>query len=107
MQILENYLLTVTKQLRFPRSKKRRIQKKWRKRPGNIQTVPDRNCFVVGNRLICHPVVAAELRAAIKTEAKAQCYGVPTAMQLIRDPRRPDPWEMPIYGPGIFNGSWT
>lgn len=88
MQILENHLLTVTKQVRFPRSKKRRIQKKWRKRPGNIKTVPDRQCIMIGDKIICHPVVAAELRAAIKVHGRKEKQYAPS------------------FGNGLFAGSW-
>ena len=86
MQIFENSLLVVTKQIRFPRSKKRRVQKKWRKRSENHGTIPDRNCIIAGDRIYCHPVVASALRATVKEQA---IIGMRSGLD--------------IYGPGGVN----
>lgn len=69
MRVFENPNLTKTIQI-YPRSKKRRIRKKWLKNPAKRKIVPDLNCYVIGNDVHCHPVVAAELRMAAREEAK-------------------------------------
>ena len=52
----------LVEQFRFPRTKKRRIRKKWAKRSQNYR--PSRRCFVDERlRVIyAHPVFVAELR---------------------------------------------
>lgn len=62
MPIIENINLVVTEQVKFPRSKKKRIKKKWGKNPKNFITKPDLSCYMFGNNVICHPVVAKELK---------------------------------------------
>ena len=53
-------------QYRFPRSKKKRIRNKWAKDPRNF--MPSRRVCVAAGVLICHPVVAAEIRQKIAKE---------------------------------------
>jgi hypothetical protein len=49
-------------QFRFPKSRKKRIRKKWAKRPQNWR--PDlKKTYVMGDTVICHPILAAKLRA--------------------------------------------
>lgn len=67
MRIFENVMLTKTVQL-FPRSKKKRIRKKWMKNPSKKRVSPDLNCYVSGNNVFCHPIVARQLREADKVE---------------------------------------
>lgn len=47
--------LSERKQIRFPRSRARRIQKKWRKRESNFRHVPRTEIYKVGDKLIMHP----------------------------------------------------
>jgi len=61
-QIIESQSMTETYQFRFPRSKKKRIKKKWQKRPNNFKTRPRKDFLLYGNHMICHPVAARELR---------------------------------------------
>ncbi len=42
-------------QFRFPKTKKKRIQKKWAKQTHNFRQVPVNNAYVVGNTIIIHP----------------------------------------------------
>lgn len=49
---------------RRPRSKKARIRNKWEKNPANWK--PRRDFYQAGDKLICHPVMAAKLRAEIE-----------------------------------------
>jgi hypothetical protein len=47
-------------QYRFPKSKKRRIRKKWSKRSSNYRV--DDSILVAGNTMYCNPRVAYQLR---------------------------------------------
>lgn len=58
LRIVENHLFV--KQWRFPRSKKRRIRKKWAGVKTNWR--PDNKVYCMGNMITCHPVMAAKLR---------------------------------------------
>ena len=62
---------TITEQVCFPRSTRRRIVKKWAKNPKNyltrtIQVSPEQGPYRIGNRIICGPKAYAKLIAAIK-----------------------------------------
>ena len=62
MKIFENPHMT-KEILILPRSKKRRIRKKWAKNPLKRKTVPETGYIVAGDGLIiCHPVAAQALR---------------------------------------------
>lgn len=56
-QIVSNSGLTVRKQVRFPRSRRRRMRKKWRKRPENFANYPEMAIYVSGRMVVCHPAV--------------------------------------------------
>ena len=48
-------------QYRFPRSKRKRIRKKWSKdKEGNFE--PSTKVYYVAGRMLCHPIVAQALR---------------------------------------------
>jgi len=59
-RIFESIHLTILKQIRFPRSKKRRIRKKWAKRPDNFVSEPA--AYWVGGDLYAHPVIVRKMR---------------------------------------------
>jgi len=61
-QLIESLHMVETYQYRFPRSKKRRIKNKWKKRPINFKTRPRKDFLQLGNKLICHPVMADRFR---------------------------------------------
>lgn len=63
LTIIETVGATIREQIRFPRSKRRRIIKKWEKQEKNFTYTP--TCFKVGNTLLCHPAVASLLRREI------------------------------------------
>jgi len=55
----------LTEQFRFPKSKKKRIRKKWAARPGNHR--PSQHIYIAaiggyGKTIVCHPAVAARLK---------------------------------------------
>ena len=62
LRVLESHHLTIREQVRFPRSKRRRIRKKWAKRPGNHASRPDPSIYKLGEgTLLMHPATAATL----------------------------------------------
>jgi hypothetical protein len=61
MRIYENRLLV--EQWRLPRTKKRRIRRKWAKIPANWRPSP--TVLAVGNCLVMHPRVAQALRSHV------------------------------------------
>jgi len=63
--IVENPLLCDRIQVKFPRSNKQRIRKKWAKRASNWKSVPKRDVYKIGGMLVCHPITATAIRAKI------------------------------------------
>ena len=62
MPIIEDDKLIRDKQIRFPKSKGKRIRKKWRKNKHNFICVPDTETILnTPMGLICHPVLAERL----------------------------------------------
>jgi len=54
--------LSIREQFRFPRSKRKRIKKKWRKQRGNWRNNPDPNVYCVGRDvMVMHPAVAHKI----------------------------------------------
>ena len=56
------YALTY-QQIRFPRSTKRRIRKKWQRNPRNYGMAP--GILMVGEGFICHPKIFDDLKRII------------------------------------------
>jgi len=55
------------RQVRFPRSKKKRIRRKWAKDPRNWRSFPKTEIYELqGGVVFMHPDVAAELRKRLK-----------------------------------------
>lgn len=54
-------IFDVQKQVRFPKSNKKRIRKKWAKRPENFTTVKQRHTFVVGGNLYADDIVLEKM----------------------------------------------
>ena len=50
------------KQVRFPRTKKRRIRKKWAKRPENYRTIPWDKVYRMGDAIYAHPAMIEKLK---------------------------------------------
>ena len=65
-----NNLLTEKKQIKFPKSKKKRILKKWANNPNNFLEVPSKEILVSNLDgkvfLICHPYMKAEILGSIE-----------------------------------------
>jgi hypothetical protein len=67
IQIIEAPWMTDRRQIRFPRSKKRRIQQKWAKDPRNWRSFPKSEIYEIqGGIVFMHPDIAAELRKRLK-----------------------------------------
>lgn len=60
MPLIELNQFADWKQFRFPRSKKLRIKKKWRKNAQNFRMVPQKKIFRVGNSFYAHPEIVDE-----------------------------------------------
>jgi hypothetical protein len=58
-------------QTRFPRSKKKRIQKKWRNNRANFITVPDQNFYRFQGKIACHPVMFQKLKEELQKEQRS------------------------------------
>lgn len=58
--------LTEYKQVRFPKSKRKRIQKKWRKCLSNYAHVPSEAVYQVGFDVIAHPTTLYRIRREIE-----------------------------------------
>lgn len=54
-------------QFRFPRTKKRRIRRKWAKRSKNWRAITNRAFQMPDGSIVCHPVFAAKLRQHLAT----------------------------------------
>jgi hypothetical protein len=63
--IVESLMAVNRTQVRFPKSKKRRIRAKWENRERNFKSIPQ--AFQMGNQIICHPSIAARLREDFPT----------------------------------------
>jgi len=56
-------------QFRFPKSKCKRIRKKWRKNPDNFKEIPA--VYQVGKSFVAHPVLYTQIRDAINEKQEA------------------------------------
>lgn len=63
-KVIVNEFLTETIQYRHPKSKKKRIQKKWRKNPNNWKTRPIPRAFYAPDQdvFVMHPDTAEKLK---------------------------------------------
>jgi hypothetical protein len=57
---------TTRRQARFPRSKSRRIRKKWAKRPENFVVERKPVAFKIGGRIVCNDLFYNDLYAALR-----------------------------------------
>lgn len=55
MPIVTSFHLTETIQFRFPKSKKKRIRKKWSKNESNYRLAPSSNLYITNNTIYMHP----------------------------------------------------
>lgn len=57
-------------QFKFPKSKGKRIRKKWRRRACNFKYVPKPDIYQIGRRFIAHPTIIAQLKDKLQCSAK-------------------------------------
>ena len=73
VQVIED--IHCTESLRFPRlpkSRKRRIRDKWRKKYPQYRTIPARHIYRIGDLFVMHPVRLSELRTEIAERARTR-----------------------------------
>lgn len=68
MNIIKSPHLVKRVQFRFPKSKRRRIRKKWAKQSKNFKTIPLDEIYRMGNSFVMHPRMAERLRAKIQED---------------------------------------
>ena len=61
-EIRESVFLIKEVQFRFPRTKSKRIRKKWAKRKENYRSGPSDDVYLMGGTIICHPIIADKIR---------------------------------------------
>lgn len=81
-KIMEDEFLCDKVQTRFPRSKKKRVRKKWSKRLDNFSFLPSKQIYVLnspfhpsGPAIVCHPVTAAQIRRSLATNKNWSTMG--------------------------------
>jgi hypothetical protein len=67
------------KQVRFPRSKGKRIRKKWAKDPRNWHTTYKRQAYAIGGKLYCDPETAEALKKMPASAAERIAKATPPA----------------------------
>jgi len=73
MPVIINEHLVNWKQIRFPKSKKKRIRKKWEKQHKNWQATPEPDVFIdkVNQVVYAHPITAEKLRHQLDKQYKS------------------------------------
>lgn len=62
MKIIESSYLLKKEECETARSVKRRQKKPWAKRKTRVSFVPDLTIYQMGEYVMCHPVVATQIR---------------------------------------------
>ena len=73
--ILESEHCKERVQWRFPRSKRKRIRRKWAQREENVRYEPRAYKMDAGRKIICHPSIAKRLREELPLNDQAQRLG--------------------------------
>lgn len=80
LKIVTSNYLTKRVQFRFPRSKKKRIRRKWAKQAKNWRNIDNGNAYQIGDTLIVPPSVYEKIveKLALRSEVLAvESLGVP------------------------------
>jgi hypothetical protein len=67
LEVRTSAYLTERKQVVFPKGKRKRIQKKFRKNPANWADVPSEKIMVMGTMVMMHPATLEILKAELET----------------------------------------
>ena len=62
IKVIVNENMADWKQVKFPRSKKRRIRKKWAKDRKNYRLIPWETVYQMGDTVVMHPMMLARLK---------------------------------------------
>lgn len=62
LKIIVDNCMADWKQVKFPRSKKKRIRKKWAKNRKNYRWVAWTTVYRIGNVIVMHPIMLAKLK---------------------------------------------
>ncbi len=65
LDIIADPNMTERRQVRYPRTKKQRIRRKWAGRQENYRSFPSRESLQIGRRIYMHPARFEELRNEI------------------------------------------
>ena len=76
-RVVSSPLLTVPKQVRFPKSKSKRIRKKWAKRSENFIPIADKTVYKIGGQYTMHPSVMLALKKQLGEQHR---YYFPSTM---------------------------
>lgn len=68
LKVYECPWMTVREQVRFPRSKKRRIRKKWAKQQRNYGQVPSSEVILLADAVHMHPATLQKFRRKLNKE---------------------------------------
>ena len=66
LRLVSNPQMCDHKQVRFPRSKKRRIRRKWAKNQKNWKDIPQSNYYICNGSIIAHPEIIEQLKEQLK-----------------------------------------
>jgi hypothetical protein len=77
--------MTVRKQVRFPRSKKRRMRKKWAKQHRNYATVPSTQIIQMMGVFYVHPETWQKIKRKLSVIRQAGKTGLVTAHLLRKE----------------------
>ena len=69
MPVYESPHVITRRQFRKPRSKRKRIRKKWAKDPRNFKSTP--SFMQMGNKILIHPSLMQSVRESCKTHDNA------------------------------------
>jgi len=70
LQLISAPYMTTYVQYRFPRSKKKRIRKKWAKDKRNWRHEPMKVIWQMGNTVFAHPAVIDRIKKAVDTQCQ-------------------------------------
>ena len=66
-KLVSSTLMSERKQFRFPKSKKKRIRKKWSKRESNYRYEPMKQYYIINDTIYAHPSVIKKIKEGILT----------------------------------------
>jgi hypothetical protein len=69
LKLVSSPYATIPTQFRFPRSKKKRLRKKWKKNKNNWRSEPA--MFMMNDTAIAHPVIIAQIQESTKRQEES------------------------------------